>query len=93
VQGEGLSLTYQIDPGDLTTGGRDCTYSGAGFTSKKTLISAQNIENKGSKFFLPSRSMVLKVVTGKIFKTLQLRCLPMACGSVLGNCKFPLDQS
>ena len=39
---------------------------------KKTLSSAQNIENKGSEFFLPSRSMVLKVVTGKIFKTLGL---------------------
>ncbi len=37
-------------------------------TAKKTLISAQNLENKGSEFFLPPRSMVLKVVTGKILK-------------------------
>jgi hypothetical protein len=43
-----------------------CTYYGARFLSKKTLISAQNLENKGSKIFLPPRSMVLKVVTGKI---------------------------
>jgi hypothetical protein len=27
-----------------------CTYSGAEFTSKKTLISAQNLENKGLEF-------------------------------------------
>jgi hypothetical protein len=40
--------------------------------SKKTLVSAQNIENKGSEFFLPARSMVLKVVTGKILETLEL---------------------
>jgi len=49
-----------------------CTNFGAILSSKKTLYSAQNIENKGSEFFLPSRSMVLKVVTGKIFKTLGL---------------------
>ena len=47
-----------------------CTHSGAAFPSKKSPSSAQNLENKGSEFFLPSRSMVLKVVTGKIFKTL-----------------------
>jgi hypothetical protein len=45
----------------------DCTYSGAGFLSKKTLNSAQNLENKGPGKILPRRSMVLKVVTGKIF--------------------------
>jgi hypothetical protein len=45
----------------------DCTYSGAEFLSKKSLNSAQNLENKGPDFFLPCRSMVLKVVTGKIF--------------------------
>jgi hypothetical protein len=39
---------------------------------KKTLVSAQNPENKGSTFFLPARSMVLKVVTGKILETLEL---------------------
>jgi len=55
-----------------TTYFEDCTYSGAEFHSKKSLISAQNIENKGPEFFLPPRSMVLKVVRGKIFKTLGL---------------------
>ena len=59
-----------------------CTHFGAEVPSKKTLSSAQNIENKGSDFFLPSRSMVLKVVTGKIFKTLGL-----SCQSVIG---FPM---
>ena len=39
---------------------------------KKNLVSAQNLENKGSEFFLPARSMVLKVVTGKILETLEL---------------------
>ena len=56
------------------------------FHKKKTLSSAQNIENKGPDFFLPSRSMVLKVVTGKIFKTLGLSWsidnrLPMVVGA------------
>jgi hypothetical protein len=42
---------------------------------KKNLISAQNLENKGPDFFLPPRSMVLKVVRGKILETLELaRC-------------------
>jgi hypothetical protein len=45
----------------------NCTYSGAGFLSKKSLNSAQNPENKGPGKILPCRSMVLKVVTGKIF--------------------------
>jgi hypothetical protein len=40
---------------------------------KKTLCSAQNLENKGPGFFLPPRSMVLNVVRGKIFKTLELQ--------------------
>jgi hypothetical protein len=35
--------------------------------AKKTLSTVQNMENKGSEFFLPCRSMVLKLVTGKIF--------------------------
>ncbi len=43
----------------------------------------QNLENKGLEFFLPSRSMVLKVVTGKIFKTLELWRLLAACDSIL----------
>src|SRR5208282_6453347 len=60
-----------------------CTYSGAEYPSKKTLISSQNLENKEPEFFLPSRSMVLKVVTGKIFKTLQLQFSDTACSSFL----------
>jgi hypothetical protein len=50
----------------------NCTYSSAEFLSKKSLNFAQNLENKGPAIFLPRRSMVLKVVTGKIFKTLGL---------------------
>jgi hypothetical protein len=56
-------------PKDL---GFHCTYFGAENPSKKTLSSPQNLENKGLEFFLPARSMVLKVVTGKILKTLEL---------------------
>ena len=48
---------------------------------KKTLASLQNIENKGSEFFLPPRSMVLKVVRGKILETLKLRMV--ACSTLL----------
>jgi hypothetical protein len=48
---------------------------------KKTLSLAQNLENKEPEFFLPPGSMVLKVVTGKIFKTLELARGPIACGS------------
>jgi hypothetical protein len=40
---------------------------------KKTLDTAQNPENKGPGIFLPPRSMVPKVVTGKILETLELR--------------------
>jgi len=58
-----------------------CTYSGAVFPSKKTLIFAQNLENKGVEFFLPRRSMVLKVVRGKILETLEL-AWPPACSSI-----------
>jgi hypothetical protein len=43
---------------------------------KKTLHFPQNLENKGLEFFFPSRSMVLKVVRGKILETLELRGLP-----------------
>jgi hypothetical protein len=39
---------------------------------KKTFGSTQNLENKGSEIFLPARSMVPKVVTGKILETLEL---------------------
>ena len=45
---------------------------------KKTLVSAQNLENKGPEIFLPPRSMVLKVVRGKILETLELGCFPAA---------------
>jgi len=41
-------------------------------TSKKTLIFPQNLENKEPGFFPPRRSMVLKVVRGKILETLEL---------------------
>jgi hypothetical protein len=50
---------------------------------KKTLVSAQNLENKGTEIFLPPRSMVLKVVTGKILETLELSWGLTALGSVL----------
>jgi hypothetical protein len=55
---------------------------------KKTLSSAQNLENKRLGFFLPRRSMVLKVVTGKIFKRLELwRLLALPCDSVVEHGK------
>jgi hypothetical protein len=57
---------------------RHCTYSGAENTSKKTLISAQNLENKEPEIFLPARSMVLKVVRRKILETLGLAWYPTA---------------
>jgi hypothetical protein len=50
---------------------------------KKALIFAQNLESKGSEFFRPARSMVLKVVRGKILETLELPCSPTARGAVL----------
>jgi hypothetical protein len=52
--------------------GESCTYYGAENTSKKTLVFAQNIENKGLEIFPPPGSMVLKVVRGKILETLEL---------------------
>ena len=52
-------------------------------TFKKTLIFLQNLENKGSEFFLPRRSMVLKVVRGKILETLELAWFPAARSSIL----------
>jgi hypothetical protein len=55
----------------------------SGLPSKKTLSFSQNIENKGMEFPLPPRSMVLKVVTGRILKTWKLRRCPTACGSVV----------
>jgi hypothetical protein len=44
----------------------------SGQPNKRTLDPAQNIENKGQDIFLPPRSMVLKVVRGKILETLEL---------------------
>ena len=41
-------------------------------SSEKNSHSPQNLENKGPEIFLPRRSMVLKVVTGKILETLEL---------------------
>ena len=61
-----------------------CTYSGAQITSKNALVFAQNLENKGPEFFLPRRSMVLKVVRGKILETLELGAATGACDSVAG---------
>ena len=51
-----------------------CTHSGAVSPSKNSLSFAQNLENKGPEFFLPPRSMVLKVLAGKILETLKLWC-------------------
>jgi hypothetical protein len=45
--------------------GSHCTYSCAKNPSKKTLYCAQNLENKGSEFFSPSRSMVLGQLQAK----------------------------
>jgi hypothetical protein len=50
---------------------------------KKKLVSAQNLENKGTGIFLPPRPMVLKVVTGKILETLKLSWGLTAPGSLL----------
>ena len=50
----------------------ECTIFGASFPRKKSLFSAQNIENKRPDILLPRRSMVLKVVRGKILGTLEL---------------------
>jgi hypothetical protein len=52
--------------------GLHCTDFGAENTSKKSLDSAQNPENKGPEILRPPRSMVLKVVRGKILETLEL---------------------
>ena len=41
-------------------------------SSKKNSHPPQNLENKGPEIFLPRRSMVLKVVTGKILETWEL---------------------
>src|SRR5208283_4137190 len=61
---------------------------------KKTALSAQNIENKRSGFFLPRRSMVLKVVTGKILKAWKLWCCADVSGSVLAvrSCMVKLSN-
>ena len=48
------------------------------YVQKKDLSCAQNLENKGPEIFLPPRSMVLKVVRGKIFKTWKLRSFSAA---------------
>jgi len=48
---------------------------------KKLLIFPQNLENKGPNLSGTSRSMVLKVVRGKILETLELRWFSAACNS------------
>jgi hypothetical protein len=58
-----------------------CTLFGAEFQSKKSSLLAQNLENKGAEFFLPRRSMVLKVVRGKILETLKLTRL-QSCATI-----------
>ena len=52
---------------------------------KKKLISSQNLENKRLKFFLPARSMILKVVTGNILETWELAGFWTACRSEHGR--------
>ena len=44
----------------------------SGQPNKKALDTSQNLENKGPEIFPPPRSMVLKVVRGKILETLEL---------------------
>ena len=58
------------------------------FSQKNRSFSSKILENKGPDFFLPCRSMVLKVVTGKIFKTLGLARL-----SGLSRLRSGLQQS
>ena len=62
-----------------------CTLFGAEYSSKKHSVLAQNLENKGVEFFLPPRSMVLKVVKGKILETWELTRFPLGRGAVLGR--------
>jgi hypothetical protein len=38
---------------------------------KNSRFRGKKVENKGSDFFLPARSMLLTVVTGKISETLE----------------------
>jgi hypothetical protein len=54
---------------------------------KKTLASPQNPENKRPGFLLPSRSMVLKVVRGKILETLGLGVVFFASGIDFGTAR------
>jgi hypothetical protein len=60
---------------------------------KKTLGSSQNIENKRLEFFLPSRSMVLNVLTGKILKTCKLLVILGPHGSILELRKYKLGRA
>src|SRR5208283_3038206 len=47
-----------------------CDRVAGAVNSRKTLSSAQNLENKRLDFFLPSRSMVLKVVYRRNIKNI-----------------------
>jgi hypothetical protein len=61
---------------------------------KKTPLSLQNLENKEPESFLSPRSMVLKVVAGKILKTWKLGWRLTASGFFLeppgGCCNRPV---
>jgi hypothetical protein len=61
-------------------------------SNKKTLVSAQNIENKRSGKILPPRSMVIKVVRGKILGTLELSLFLSIC-DVLSILRLELGRS
>ena len=52
--------------------------------TEKTLASRQNLENKGPKIFLPRRSMVLKVVAGKLKHEVKQKRAGSGSGSKLG---------
>jgi hypothetical protein len=68
------------------------TYPGACWSNKKSVDTAQNLENKRPEIFLPARSMVLKVVRGKILETLELRS-PHASDSFRARSFAPLEKA
>jgi hypothetical protein len=65
-----------------------CAY----WSNKKSVDTAQNLENKRPKTFLPRRSMVLKVVRGKILETLELRS-PHDSDSLRARAFGPLEKA
>jgi hypothetical protein len=62
------------------------------WSNKKSVDTAQNLENKRPEIFLPARSMVLKVVRGKILETLELRS-PHGSGSRRAGSFAPLEKA